>query len=135
MTAEQIKVCRSAVPHDPLACVLRSFYDHVHTMCVGGEVAEIYNHFAAYRMALQAEQLSVMGSGIGFLLDLRKVIVQMRSKIVSGAGVRKKKNRAYAVFIEIKARGHSACARERHHPTLIRAHQRSFSGGQRNIER
>ena len=58
----------------------------------------------------------------------------MRSKIVSDAGIRKKKNRAYAVFIEIKARGHSACARERHHPTFIRAHQRAFSGGQRNIE-
>src|SRR5437763_14352010 len=60
VAAEQTEICGAAIQHDPLAGSLRSFYDHVHAVCVTGEVTEVHNYFTAYRLAFQAEQFSMM---------------------------------------------------------------------------
>jgi len=71
--AEKIEPVSTTIANNPLAGPLRCLDDHVHAVCVRGEIAESHHHLPPDGVALEAQQLTMRGRQFGFLLDTEEI--------------------------------------------------------------
>src|SRR5262249_22787409 len=110
-SAEDVKVQGVAVPENPLARLFCGFHDHVHSVGVCREKAEVDDHLTPHRLAFQPEKSPMAGCSVGLFADLAELFIQPRRELKRRVHVGKQKNRRYAVLIAIDARTGSAGSR------------------------
>src|SRR5438067_13536930 len=135
VTAQRIKVPRSAVLRDPFAGLIRRFGDHVHAVRVAGEVTKVRNDFPAYLVTVDVNQFAVTGGGFGLGAHNWQIILYELSEFVSFDDILKYKNRTDAILVEGQARDDASCASEGTHAPFVGTHQPAFGRRQRPIKR
>src|SRR5688572_7198038 len=56
VSTEDVKAKGPGLVHEPFACLLRRFHDHVHSLSIASEIAKIDNHFSSDGMTLNAQE-------------------------------------------------------------------------------
>ena len=92
-TAEDVVVKRVAMVHDPLARVVSGLHDHVHSVSIAGEVAEVDNHFASDSVTLDPVQLAMACSRLGLSTNCLEFVRKSDGEVVRSIDILEEKYR------------------------------------------
>src|SRR5687768_13826897 len=111
--------------HEPFARLISRLNNHVHSLSVAGEVAEIEDHFSSDCMTLHALQLAVARGGFRLGANRFELVGESNDELMRLFDILEEEHRRNAILVYVDTSSDSTCTSQCNHPTFIGANQSS----------